>query len=404
MNASVAFLSPVDQMPAEGSEFDFANRHEVDLYASLFADSALTFDVARTGVTVQQNPHETELFQRLHLRVDGEDGPAFDWQDDALEIQLQQLFSDDSAFQTLSDASEPVDYVRRFLEVLQSSVDTPEVRENGRAVPLVRWQAGEDGESAQVQLLGLLLADDDTFERFCQQEDEGIGLIFEDSEVEARGFREVVTALTLLGVTLGSVTPAEAGIFKNLKQKRQQDRLQQVQQQQNIQRAKAPIQQSQSGWVDVHRDAYVNHALLEQGQNGQKKIVVDVSRQRAYLLIDNMVAIDTAVSTARSGKITPRGTFKITERVQTGKISTIYGSSMPYWQRLDQSAIGLHVGDLPGYPASAGCIRLPESVAPILFAHTARGIEVQVVDAWRGPVQSNSGVLVAQVVDGQQGS
>ncbi|MEM6279403.1 MAG: L,D-transpeptidase family protein, partial [Verrucomicrobiota bacterium] len=112
--------------------------------------------------------------------------------------------------------------------------------------------------------------------------------------------------------------------------------------------------------------------------------------------------IDTAVSTARTGKETPRGTFKITQRVAEGKTSTIYGCDLPYWQRLDGSAIGMHTGDLPGYPASAGCIRLPESIAPILFANTASGVTVEVVDHWdqqelhqAGP-QNN--MIVAQVV------
>lgn len=128
-----------------------------------------------------------------------------------------------------------------------------------------------------------------------------------------------------------------------------------------------------------------------------------MSQQRAYLLVDNVVAIDTAVSTARSGKFTPRGEFKITERVAQGKTSTIYGCDLPYWQRLDQSAIGMHVGDLPGHPASAGCIRLPYSVAPVLFANTASGVTVKVVDQWdqqelhQGSTQQN--MLVAQVVE-----
>ena len=59
----------------------------------------------------------------------------------------------------------------------------------------------------------------------------------------------------------------------------------------------------------------------------------------------------------------------------------------------------MHVGDLPGYPASAGCIRLPHSVAPILFANTSSGVTVQIVDAWSGPApQAASNIIVAQVV------
>jgi hypothetical protein len=40
---------------------------------------------------------------------------------------------------------------------------------------------------------------------------------------------------------------------------------------------------------------------------------------------------------------------------------------MPYMQRLTWSGIALHEGKLPGYPASHGCIRLPERYADYLW-------------------------------------
>ena len=54
---------------------------------------------------------------------------------------------------------------------------------------------------------------------------------------------------------------------------------------------------------------------------------------------------------------------------------------MPYWNRLDQSAIGLHTGQLPGYPASHGCIRMPDESARFMFDNASRGTTVQIVDA-----------------------
>ena len=115
---------------------------------------------------------------------------------------------------------------------------------------------------------------------------------------------------------------------------------------------------------NVQKPAKINRTLLDEA-GGTRQVVVDVEKQRAYVLINGEIAIDTPVSTARSGKHTPRGEFKITQRVRTGKTSTIYGCDLPYWQRLDHSAVGMHTGPLPGYPASAGCIRLPAEVAPI---------------------------------------
>lgn len=402
MTTTATFLGPVNELPAEGSDLELNQSSPVEMCAAMFSDSGIAFDVSRNGVIVQSNPQESEVFQRFQIKLDEGAKPELEWADSAIDIQLQGLFPDSSAFKTLSDASEPEDYVRRFLEVLGSSLDDPSIKHEGATVPLIRWQAGEDKESAQIQLLGLLLADEAQFQSFCQTNKDQVGLIFEDAEIQAHGLRETVTVLALLAVTLGSATNAEAGLFKKLKAKKQAAKMQQVAYQNYIQQAKAPVQQvQQSGWKDVHNDAYFNHALLEAGANAEKKVIVDIGRQRAVLLINNQIAIDTAISTARSGKETPRGVFKITQRVESGKTSTIYGCSLPYWQRLDQSAIGLHVGDLPGYAASAGCIRLPHSVAPVLFAHTASGIEVEVVDSWDQQElhqgQQAQSVLMAQV-------
>ncbi|MEM9017420.1 MAG: L,D-transpeptidase family protein, partial [Verrucomicrobiota bacterium] len=285
--------------------------------------------------------------------------------------------------------------------------DDPAIGHDGPKVPLILWAAGEDGESARIQLLGVLLAEEGRFEEFCKSDTGDLGLIFEETEVEAHGIRETMTALALLGIALGATTNAEAGLFKKMKEKKEA-KMQEVIEQQRIQHAKAVIHHNYqaTGYLDVHNDAYINYQLLDARPNGERKVIVDVANQRAYLLVDNMVAIDTAVSTARSGKETPRGEFKITERVAQGKTSTIYGCDLPYWQRLDGSAIGMHVGDLPGYPASAGCIRLPVSVAPIMFDNTTSGTTVAVVDNWdqrelQQGMQQN--MIVAQVVQ-QEGN
>ncbi len=400
MKTTASFLGPVNQLPAEGSDFKPTGNSEVEACASMFSDSQIWFDVSVDGVTLVANPHESEIFQLFTLEVnENETDVTPAWADRAYEVSLQGLFPDKTSFETLSDASEPEDFVRRFLEVISSSLKHSELESKGTTLPLIRWQAGDDGNSAKVQLLGLLLADEEQFQEFCRSNSGEFGFIFEDTEVQAHGAREVFTALALLGITLGATSKADAGIFKN-NSKNKEMRIQQVSYQNSVRKAPAPVQAQKSGWMDVHQDAYVNQALLDAGKAGaQKKIVVDVSKQRAYLLVDGQVAIDTAVSTARSGKYTPRGEFKITERVKSGKTSTIYGCSLPYWQRLGDSAVGMHIGDLPGYPASAGCIRLPYSVAPILFENTANGVTVQVVDSWSGPApQAGQNLIVAQVI------
>ena len=43
------------------------------------------------------------------------------------------------------------------------------------------------------------------------------------------------------------------------------------------------------------------------------------------------------------------------------------GATMPYWMRLTDSGVGLHVGYVPGRPASHGCIRLKRDSATEIF-------------------------------------
>lgn len=42
-------------------------------------------------------------------------------------------------------------------------------------------------------------------------------------------------------------------------------------------------------------------------------------------------------------------------------------------------AVGMHGGHLPGYPASSGCVRLPDEVARHFFEHAPAETPVVVV-------------------------
>ncbi|MEM9282624.1 MAG: L,D-transpeptidase [Verrucomicrobiota bacterium] len=130
--------------------------------------------------------------------------------------------------------------------------------------------------------------------------------------------------------------------------------------------------------------ARVNQRVLAESTRGNTRVVIDIADQRGYLLVNGKVAVDTPVSTARPGKWTPRGSFSISERVRSGKVSTIYGVGMPYWMRLSGSVIGVHAGHLPGYPASAGCIRLPTNAAQVIYDNTTYGTRVNVYSSWDG--------------------
>ncbi len=55
------------------------------------------------------------------------------------------------------------------------------------------------------------------------------------------------------------------------------------------------------------------------------------------------------------------------------------GAPMKWFMRLTWDGVGMHVGILPGYPASHGCIRLPEQAAAMIYAKVKTGTPVEVV-------------------------
>ena len=131
-----------------------------------------------------------------------------------------------------------------------------------------------------------------------------------------------------------------------------------------------------------HFQVYIRQHVLDGAKRGNTHLHIDIGEQRGYLIVDGEIGLEMPISTARKGKYTPRGTFRVTERVRSGKVSTIYGVGMPFWQRLDQSVIGVHAGYLPGHPASAGCVRLPREGAEIAFNHMASGVPVTIHETW----------------------
>ncbi len=140
----------------------------------------------------------------------------------------------------------------------------------------------------------------------------------------------------------------------------------------------APVQRVVAQTQDPANPYVVNENLLKKGNRENTKFLVDIGRQWAFLMVEGRVALKTPVSTARADKYTPTGTFRISERIRTGKISTIYKSEMPYWMRLNHTEFGVHAGYLPGYPASAGCVRLPRSAAQLVYDHTQSGTMVEI--------------------------
>jgi lipoprotein-anchoring transpeptidase ErfK/SrfK len=109
--------------------------------------------------------------------------------------------------------------------------------------------------------------------------------------------------------------------------------------------------------------------------SGQLHIIVSIDHQRATLYSNGHFVASTKVSTGTKTHPTPLGVFSVLQK-NRHHISNLYDAPMPYMQRLTWSGTAMHTGPLPGYPASHGCIRLPDSFAQMLWKATKIGARV----------------------------
>ncbi|MCX6853485.1 MAG: L,D-transpeptidase family protein [Verrucomicrobia bacterium] len=107
-------------------------------------------------------------------------------------------------------------------------------------------------------------------------------------------------------------------------------------------------------------------------------VTIDLSKQRVWVVKEGVLIDTCSVSTGREGYNTPAGRYVITDKHRDWT-STLYHCAMPYFMRLNCSAIGLHSGYVTGRPASHGCIRLPYEKAKKFFGICNVGDEVQIV-------------------------
>lgn len=114
--------------------------------------------------------------------------------------------------------------------------------------------------------------------------------------------------------------------------------------------------------------------------NGQPMtLIISLNQQKLDIYRGTTHIISTPVSTGMRGYTTKAGVFSIMEKKRHHRSNLYSGAPMPWMQRLTWSGTALHAGVLPGYPASHGCIRLPFSFAPKLFAITTVGDNAVVV-------------------------
>ena len=152
--------------------------------------------------------------------------------------------------------------------------------------------------------------------------------------------------------------------------------------------------------------------VLEKATADNVSVVISLSKQRAFFKVGEEVGIDTPVSTGKRAGMTPTGTFLIVEkdadhrsslygdfvnkngqvvrggvstRIDSAPSGTTYrGAPMKWFMRFGDRETksgrpeGMHTGYLPGYPASHGCVRLPEEIAKMIYDKVVIGTVVTI--------------------------
>lgn len=129
--------------------------------------------------------------------------------------------------------------------------------------------------------------------------------------------------------------------------------------------------------------------------SGPLVLVVSLNNQTVTVYDDGKVIAKSPISSGMRGHETPTGIFSILEKNRQHYSNLYGGAPMPFMQRVTNSGVALHAGDLPGYPASHGCVRLPYSFARNLFGITDVGARVIITEDDLTPAEFNSPHLVS---------
>ena len=119
----------------------------------------------------------------------------------------------------------------------------------------------------------------------------------------------------------------------------------------------------------------------EAASTGPVFLVIDLTRQHALLYRSGVPIAASTISSGSKGRETPIGIFTILQKEVVHRSRTYDDAPMPYMQRLTAKGVAMHAGNLPGYPASHGCIRLPPAFAKLLYGVTELGTPVMITDA-----------------------
>lgn len=158
----------------------------------------------------------------------------------------------------------------------------------------------------------------------------------------------------------------------------------------------------------IHRQEQIkiNQELLARLSPDNAHVVISLGKQRAYLMNGDTVVIDSPISSGKRGHSTPSGHFTVMEKDADHR-SNVYGAfcdsrrrivragvsarsdsapsgthfigaPMKWFMRLTGDGVGMHIGILPGYAASHGCVRMPAQGAELFYSHVKVGTPVEV--------------------------
>jgi len=111
---------------------------------------------------------------------------------------------------------------------------------------------------------------------------------------------------------------------------------------------------------------------------GVLSINISLDQQQLTLYSDGQPIAHSRVSTGKAGHGTPTGVFSIIQKDRYHRSNLYDDARMYFMQRITWSGVALHQGIVPNYPASHGCIRLPEAFARQLWGITKVGVRVTV--------------------------
>lgn len=143
----------------------------------------------------------------------------------------------------------------------------------------------------------------------------------------------------------------------------------------------------------------------ERSPEGPIAIIVSIPDQRVFVYRNGIRIAVSTCSTGKPGHSTPTGVFTILEKDRNHHSSTYNNAPMPNMNRLTWSGVALHAGNLPGYPASHGCIRLPLKFSELLFGVTHVGTPVIVAGSHSDPKEvTHPGLVLSEYAEAEFGA